>query len=69
MLQLKALNCTLQTGIMLNGTTVDNIVVGGAAWLMGNQIKRGDILVEVLLNTSGYWPHLVTRSTLSLICK
>ncbi len=32
---------------MLNGTTVDNIVVGGAAWLTGNQIKRGDIIVEV----------------------
>jgi hypothetical protein len=43
-----SLSPALQAGIMLNGTTVDNIVVGGAAWLSGNQIKRGDIVIEVL---------------------
>ena len=32
---------------MLKGTTIDNIVFGGPAWKVGNELQPSDIILQV----------------------
>jgi hypothetical protein len=36
-----------QVGLMLNGTTIDNIAFGGPAWKVRDELQPGDVILQV----------------------